>query len=68
MVALAGVGVGGEGPDLGWGCSEMGRQAPPDTCPARHTQDSSRRARLAGLQVSTMTSFSAYYYLNMEKK
>lgn len=48
---------------------EWGRGADPVSWGGRPHQTHSglQQAMLAGRQLSTMTSFSAYYYLNMEK-
>lgn len=56
----------GRVPIWGWDPGQMGHKARPDSCLRRHTQDSA--GMLTGLHLSTMASFSAYYYLNMETK
>lgn len=49
--------------------SEWGGGADPVNWGGRphHMHSGLQQAMLAGRQLSTMTSFSAYYYLNMEK-
>lgn len=51
---------------LEWDPSKMGHKALPDS-DLLQTHSAYEETLLAGLQVSTMTSFSDYYYLNTEK-